>query len=140
MEGRSLPAGRIVNRNRKFHIWNLAQEMERNLRCSQVFYTIEITPFKQSVVSELDIISNALKNYSFCFLTLNFGITEKTKNKNQRNLLSSRGNTMYIAVSLRSIRRWVTSPNCARDLSHVQCVHSGSLAMRRFQCYRWFFL
>ena len=40
---------------------------------------------------------------------------------------------MYIAVSLRSIRRWVASHNCARNISHVQCVHSGSLAMRRFQ-------
>ena len=41
---------------------------------------------------------------------------------------------MYIAVSLRSIHRLVASHNCARDHSHSQqCVHSGSLVMRRFQ-------
>jgi hypothetical protein len=107
--------------------------MERSLLCSLVFYTIQYIPCNQSVVSQLDIISYALKNDNFSFLTLNFGITQKTKNRKQRNLLSSRGSSMYIAVSLQSLRRWVASPNCATDLSNVQCVLSGCLAIRHFQ-------
>jgi hypothetical protein len=106
--------------------------MERSLLCSLVFYTIQYILCNQSVVSQLDSISYALKN-DFSFLTLTFGITEKTKNRKQRNLLSSRGSSMYIAVSLQSLRRWAASPNCAIDLSNVQCVLSGCLAIRRFQ-------